>query len=697
MSGKEVHTFTKSGALSKAAPLKAETVAQKLAAGEKLGYTDSSGQVQTVTPNSKIGQAASNYNIAQQDLVTFEQALVKVNQQLDTMSAKLETQLNADAASGVSTTAGASTVAQVMTTETEVRKGMSQAQERHDNAVNAEKEANAINASTTAQQLNSSTMGKAFKSFSLYSIGLRMARRALTEVVSTVKELDKQLTEQAMVTGRTREETYGLLKSYQELALQTGATTKEVAGVATEYMKQGKSTKEALVLTEAAVSAAKVAGVSTADSVNYLTTALNGFQLEADQAMLVSDKFAAIAAASASDYDELAIALSKVASQANLAGMSIDYTTALLTKGLETTREAPETIGTALKTIIARMREMSDFGETLEGDTDVNNVEKQLAYVGVALRNTEGELRSTEDVLDDLGKKWDKLDKNQQAAVARALAGTRQQSRLIAMMSDYERVTELQEIAQRSAGATAAQAGVYLEGIEAATNNVTISLEKLIMTINDSDAVVAILQFVADSLSSIAGFMSTDFGMITVLTVAGVLLLSMLNTKLIERRLNKENMKIQQMLLTYKLKEKQAELENLLLEQKQTTQKLEQRKIELNSLKSAGKLTAAEKEELQAIDKKINQSRLMEQSYQNQINLADMQVKTSEQLSGKFSMLGGAFSGLVSIGVVFVNLLSTMGFGAMRLLHLKRRENIEAKKGNLEAEKGVAIEQKKSV
>ena len=58
--------------------------------------------------------------------------------------------------------------------------------------------------------------------------------------------------------------------------------------------------------------------------------------------------------------------------------------------------------------------------------------------------------------------------------MAKALAGTRQQSRLIAMMTDYERVTELQEIAQRSAGATAAQAGVYLEGIEAALNNITI-------------------------------------------------------------------------------------------------------------------------------------------------------------------------------------------------------------------------------
>ena len=245
-----------------------------------------------------------------------------------------------------------------------------------------------------------------------------------------------------MVTGKTRKETYALIGSYQELALQTGATTKEIASVATEYMKQGKTIQDSLTLTEAAVSAAKVARVSVGDSVNYLTTALNGFQLSAEEAMLVSDKFAAVAASSATDYDELAIALSKVASQANLAGMSIDYTTALLTKGLETTREAPETMGTALKTIIARMRELSDYGETLEGDTDLNNVESQLSYVGIALRNASGELRSTEDVLDELGRKWDTLNTNQQAAVAKALAGTRQQSRLIAMMSDYERVIE---------------------------------------------------------------------------------------------------------------------------------------------------------------------------------------------------------------------------------------------------------------
>jgi TP901 family phage tail tape measure protein len=318
-------------------------------------------------------------------------------------------------------------------------------------------------------------MASAFKQFSIYTVAAKALKTAIKEAVKTITELDKYLTEQAMVTGKTREQTYKLVGSYQDLALQCGATTKEVAQVATEYMKQGKTVADSLVLTEAAIKAAKVAGVSVGDSVNYLTTALNGFRLSADQAMAVSDKFAAIAASSATDYDELAIALSKVASQANLAGMSIDYTTALLAKGLETTREAPETMGTALKTIIARMRELSDYGETLGGDTDINKVESQLSYVGIALRDTSGELRSTEDVLDELGHKWDDLNKNQQAAIAKALAGTRQQARLIAMMEDYERVTELQQISARSAGATSAQAATYLEGMAAATNNIKVA------------------------------------------------------------------------------------------------------------------------------------------------------------------------------------------------------------------------------
>lgn len=427
------------------------------------------------------------------------------------------------------------------------------------------------------QEKNNSLMGKALKNFTLYTITIKFLKKVLREVQQTIIQLDKSLTEQAMVTGLTRQQTYGLLKSYQDLALQIGATTKEVASVATEYMKQGKSIQDALTLTQAAVSAAKIAGISAADSVNYLTTALNGFRLSAEDAMLVSDKFAAVAASSATDYNELAIALSKVASQANLAGMSIDYTTALLAKGLETTREAPETMGTALKTIIARMREMSDYGETLEGDTDVNNVETQLAYVDIALKNTNGELRSTEDVLDELGRKWNTLSTNQQAAIAKALAGTRQQSRLIAMMDDYDRVIELQQISARSAGATSAQAATYLEGLEASINQVNVAIEKLVSTFTDSEAIQSIISIFGDLLEMTNSLLSNSLGMQVVLTAIAAIFAQTAIKKAQSVAYAIEENKLRKEYRINELKIKKAKLD----EQKIN---LEQRKSELESL-----------------------------------------------------------------------------------------------------------------
>ncbi len=400
---------------------------------------------------------------------------------------------------------------------------------------------------TVATEKQSTALQKSFKQFTIFALGMRLAKQAMREVVATIKLLDQSLTEQAMVTGLTRQQTYGLIQDYQDLALQAGSTTKEIAEVATEYLKQGKTIEDAKTLTLAAVSAAKVARVSVGDSVNYLTTALNGFQLSAEEAMLVSDKFAAVAAASASDYDELAIALSKVASQANLAGMSIDYTTALLTKGLETTREAPETMGTALKTIIARMRELSDYGKTLEDGTDINKVESQLAYVGIALRDQNGELRSTELVLDELGKKWDSLNKNQQAALAKALAGTRQQSRLIALMDDYERVTELQQISLRSAGATSAQASTYLEGIQASLNRIQVAWESVITSVSNSELIISVLDMFANGVASLATFMESGAGLPILLTGIAVIMTKIVSRKIIENNLAKDQLRLQKL------------------------------------------------------------------------------------------------------------------------------------------------------
>lgn len=321
--------------------------------------------------------------------------------------------------------------------------------------------------------------------------------------------MDASLNGMAMVTGKSRDEIDKLIPRIQTLAKDTSTAMTEIAGLITEYTKQGRTLEESFVLAEETAKAAKIAGISAAESIQYMTSAINGFNLAATDATRVSDVFANIAAISATDYEQLAIALSKVSAQANLAGMSIEYTTALLAKGIETTQEAPESIGTALKTIVARMRELSDYGKTLEDGASVNKVESALAAAGIELRDVNGEFRDLETIFNELGPKWDHLNTMQQQAIAQAVAGTRQQSRFVAIMQDWERTQELAAEAQDSAGASAAQYAVYAQSMEAAMTNMKTSWQEFIQSLTSSKAIIGGVNLITKALEGVTNILES--------------------------------------------------------------------------------------------------------------------------------------------------------------------------------------------
>ena len=394
---------------------------------------------------------------------------------------------------------------------------------------------------TKTQEKNTSTVAKAAKQVFTYGTVLSAFRRIYSTVTKTITEMDKALTGMAVVTNMSREQAKELTGEFQKLANATGKTTTEIATMATKFYQQGKSTTQVLKLTEAAAKAATIAGIDGSQSIDLLTNAMNGFQISASRAMEVSDKFAALAASAATDYEELATALSKVAAQANLAGMSMDFTLGLLTKGIEVTREAPETIGTALKTVIARMRELTDYGATLEDGIDVNRVAKALDNIGVSLMDANGQFRDLELVLTEVGKKWDTLNKNQQANVAVALAGTRQQSRLIAMMQDFDRTLELVDIAANSYGATLAQSEKYMGGLEAAQNRLTTSTQGLINSLVNSEIIINLVEFMTGLVNTANVLLNEWHLIVPIMVVAGLMMTNMLSTKLAEINLKRQD------------------------------------------------------------------------------------------------------------------------------------------------------------
>ena len=301
------------------------------------------------------------------------------------------------------------------------------------------------------------------------------------------------------------------------MAKQVGLTASEVAKLSIEFFRQGREARDALELTRTAAQFAKIAAIDVKEAANFLTAAINGFNLAASDATMIIDKFAALGAGAAASAQEIAIALSKVAPAAASAGVEVDTLMAFVTKGIETTREAPENIGTAFKTVFARMRQLTDLGKTIEDGLDVNKVDNALKNIGVQLRNSNGEFRDLDDVLIEVGGRWDSITRNQQAYVATSLAGTRQQTRLIALFEDFDRTLELVELSQNSAGAAAIQHAEYLEGMAAATTRLRSSFQELVTAFVDSDVIIGVI----NSLNTAVELLNTRAGRL-IITIAAL-------------------------------------------------------------------------------------------------------------------------------------------------------------------------------
>lgn len=305
---------------------------------------------------------------------------------------------------------------------------------------------------------------------------IQLFKRAVQEAYDSVKELDAAMTETAVVTDFSVNDMWEQLPEYTKMANNLGTSTLGAYETATLFYQQGLKTNEVMQVSVETMKMARIAGMDYVEATNMMTAALRGFNMEINEvsAQRVNDVYSELAKITASDTQEISTAMTKTASIAHNANMEFETTAAFLSQIIETTRESAETAGTAMKTIIARFTELKkDPNEIVSVDgeeVNANKVEAALRSVGVALRDTNGEFRQLDDVFLDLASKWDSLSTNQQRYVATMAAGSRQQSRFIAMMSDYDRTIELVDAAYNSAGSSQEQFEKTVDSLESKLN-----------------------------------------------------------------------------------------------------------------------------------------------------------------------------------------------------------------------------------
>ena len=305
---------------------------------------------------------------------------------------------------------------------------------------------------------------------------LRLSRTAIRNMIKDIRDLDKVMTEIAVVTNMSQKDLWNQMNTYQGIAKQYGVATTGVYQVSQIYYQQGLQTSEVMNLTNETLKMAKIAGLDYGAAADYMTVAIRGFKMEMTDAQKVVDVYSNLAAKSASDTTELATAMSKTASSAAAVGSSFENTSAMIAMMVETTRESAENIGSALKSIISRYGEMTSDPSKLvdsEGEAlSLNKVDKALQSVGISLHDVQGQFRDFDEVILELSSKWDTLDKNSQRYIATIMAGNRQQSRFLALVSDYDRLSELTEVAANSEDAALVQTLKTMDSLETKIQNV---------------------------------------------------------------------------------------------------------------------------------------------------------------------------------------------------------------------------------
>jgi TP901 family phage tail tape measure protein len=143
-----------------------------------------------------------------------------------------------------------------------------------------------------------------------------------------------------------------------------------------------------------------------------MTAIWNNFDDGSESLEHYADVITALGAATASSSEEIAGGLEKFAAVANTIGLSYEYAASSLATVVAATRQSEDTVGTSFKTIFSRLQSLS-LGETLEDSTNLTKYSQALDIAGVRFKEQNGELKDMDDILDELGVKWQYLAKDQ--------------------------------------------------------------------------------------------------------------------------------------------------------------------------------------------------------------------------------------------------------------------------------------------
>ena len=352
-------------------------------------------------------------------------------------------------------------------------------------------------------------------------------QNAIKDMVANVRELDAAQTELRKVTDLSGKSLAKFTDQAYEVGSKVAKTGTEIVQASTEFAKMGKDPQTALRLSELASRFQNIADteIDAATSAKFInsqlkafgdTKSLQKFTGDFEKAEHVIDATNEVANNFAVGTNDLQNALTKAGSAMSVAGNSFEQTIGMVTAGTEIMVGQPAKVGRGLRSIAINISKLAQENEYFEAAN---------GKVKVALQDSNGEMRSTYDIMNDLGKVWGNLNETEQTSIATTLAGKTQFEVFANLMKNWGSAVEATNKAMNSQGSSIRENEKYLDSIEGKIQAFQSAWEQLSYHVMSSDFIKGVIDLGTDlikildtlvqkigTVPTLLGLLGTAFG-----------------------------------------------------------------------------------------------------------------------------------------------------------------------------------------
>ena len=354
-----------------------------------------------------------------------------------------------------------------------------------------------------ANDLASQSLGDKWKRLIDRAKDLFSAASAVTLIFSQVKQavssflqLDTAMTNLYKVQDQitSRDQFSGLLTKWNKLAQNLAVTTESLISSMEAWSKIGFDLDMSEQLAEITSIFEKTAEISNEKATSTLISAAQAFteidDLGVDDYVkrveAVGDKINAIGNKYAIDSEGIADGLQNASAALKVAGNDLNETIALIT-ATNKIYQSPEEGSNMLKVASMRLRgqvdALKEMGEDAEGvSTDLTKIQQQVYELTgnkVNIFEDDESLKSTYQMILEIGEVFDSLNDRSQADLLEVMFGKQRASAGASLLLNYE---ELEKIKNDSMNAVNSMAEEYSKYMESASASLTIFKEKLVET-----------------------------------------------------------------------------------------------------------------------------------------------------------------------------------------------------------------------